>query len=260
MFVPEVAEQFQLVGITALIYDPRSIGASDGLPRQEIDPMKQVEDFSDALTFMSSLPIVDSSRIGFWGMSLSASVALCASALDKRAKFIIAICPLVSLDYGTTKFSKVLTKVMKDRESQTKGSDPFYLPLLSDNGVNPAGLGLGMDKENFEYIVRAKETVAPAFENRCTIQTYYKMIMWQPMGLMPYVAPTPVLFIVPELDTVSPAKDQVSLFTSLSQPKKVHIAPGKGHLNVMSGEDFPFLMKLQVDWVVSVLEGALTED
>lgn len=257
MFVPEVCEQFQQVGITALVYDPRSIGASDGLPRQQIDPMKQVEDFSDALTYLSSLPIVDSSCIGFWGMSLSASVALCAAALDKRAKFIIAICPLVSLDYGTAKFHKVLLRVLKDRESQLKGNDPFYLPLLSDQGQNPAGLGLGMDKENFEYIVRAKETVAPAFENRCTIQTYYKMVMWQPMGLMRYVTPTPVLFVVPELDTVSPAKEQIALFDTLSMPKKVHTAPGKGHLNVLSGEDFPFLMKLQVDWVMGAMEGTL---
>lgn len=137
MFVPEVAEQFQLAGITALIYDPRSLGASDGLPRNEVDPMRQVEDYSDALTFLSSLPVVDSSCIGFWGMSLSASVALCAAALDKRAKFIVAICPLVSLDYGTAKFSKVLAKVMKDRESQIQGNAPFYLPLLSQKGENP---------------------------------------------------------------------------------------------------------------------------
>lgn len=116
-----------------------------------------------------------------------------------------------------------------------------------------------MDNENFEYIVRAKETVAPAFENRSTIQTYYKMVMWQPMGLMKYVTPTPVIFIVPELDTVSPAKEQISLFETLSHPKKVHTALGKGHLNVLSGEDFPFLMKLQVDWVMTALEGTYTE-
>jgi hypothetical protein len=65
MFVLEVAEQFQLLGITALIYNPQSPGTSEGTPRNEIDPMKQVEDYSDAFTFLSTLLVVDSDRIGF---------------------------------------------------------------------------------------------------------------------------------------------------------------------------------------------------
>ena len=44
MFVPDVAEQYQLANITALIYDPRSLGLSDGTPRNNIDPIKQASD------------------------------------------------------------------------------------------------------------------------------------------------------------------------------------------------------------------------
>ena len=65
MFVSEVEETFQLAGITALIYDPRNTGTSDGMPRQEIDPIKQAEDYSDALTFLAGLPMVDPHRIAF---------------------------------------------------------------------------------------------------------------------------------------------------------------------------------------------------
>jgi fermentation-respiration switch protein FrsA (DUF1100 family) len=257
MFVPEVAEQFQLLGITSLIYDPRSTGVSDGTPRNEIDPMKQVEDYSDALTFLSTLPIVDSDRIGFWGMSFSGTIALCAAALDKRAKFVIGICPLLSFEYSKNRFPKVLAKAAKDRESQVKGNPPFYLPLLTDKGENPAGFGIGMDKEGFEYISTAKERVAPSFENRTTIQSYYKIVMWQPSGLMRYVSPTPVMFVVPELDRVSPPEDQIALFETFAEPKRLHVSMGKGHLNVLSGEDFPSIMKLQAGWAVAALDGTL---
>lgn len=65
MFVPEVAEQFQLANITALIYDPRSLGLSDGEPRNDIDPMKQVSDYSDALTFLLTHPLVNPGQICF---------------------------------------------------------------------------------------------------------------------------------------------------------------------------------------------------
>jgi len=74
---------------------------------------------------------------------------------------------------------------------------------------------------------------------------------------MRYVSPTPVMFVVPELDKVSPPDDQVALFKTFSEPKRLHISKGKGHLNVLSGEDLPFLMKLQADWVVAALEGTL---
>jgi fermentation-respiration switch protein FrsA (DUF1100 family) len=248
MFVLEVAEQFQLLGITALIYDPRSPGTSEGTPRNEIDPMKQVEDYSDEFTFLSTLLVVDSDRIGLWGMSFSGTIALCAAALDKRAKFVIAICPLLSFEYSKGRFPKVLAKAAKDRESQVKGNPPFYLALLTGKGENPAGFGIGMDKEGFEYISAAKERVAPSFENRTTIQSYYKIVIWQPSGLMRYVSPTPVMFVVPELDKLSPPEDQVALFNTFAEPKKLHISLGKGHLNVLSGEDFPFVMKLQATW------------
>lgn len=46
MLIPEVAEKFQSLGYNALIYDPRSIGDSDGSPRNQIDPHQQAEDLS----------------------------------------------------------------------------------------------------------------------------------------------------------------------------------------------------------------------
>jgi len=254
MFIPEVAEQFQAAGITALIYDPRNTGTSEGQPRNEIDPTKQVEDYSDALTFLNSLSIVDQDSIGFWGMSFSATISLCAVALDKRAKFVIAVCPLMAFEGDGERFSSILVKTMKDREFQLKGNLPFYIPLLTENGESPAGIGIWADKEVLEYISTAKERISSSFESRITIQTYYKMVQWQPSGLMRYVSPTPAMIVVPENDKVSPPDGQIALFNSLSEPKKMHMALGKGHLNVLSGSDFPNLMKLQVGWLSAAVE------
>ncbi|KAF7593594.1 hypothetical protein BBP40_011214 [Aspergillus hancockii] len=98
MFIPEVAERFQAEGITALIYDPRTLGESEGEPRNNIDPMMQTSDNSDALMFMRALPIVDPEAIAFWGQSFAGTIALCAAALDKRAKLCISICPLLDFE------------------------------------------------------------------------------------------------------------------------------------------------------------------
>lgn len=248
MFVPEVAEYFQLAGITALIYDPRTLGLSDGTPRNDIDPKKQAEDYHDALTFLSGLPIVDPNRIVYWGFSFAGMVALTAAALDKRAKLVIAVCPLTSFEFPRDKWPKVLAKAMKDRQSQLKGNAPFYVPVLTEKGENPAGFGIGTAEEDFGLIVNAK-MLAPNYENRTTIQTYYRIAAWQPFGLMPFVSPTPVMMVTPENDKISLKVNQLKLFDSLSEPKRSHVATGKGHMDVLSGEDFPKIMQMQVDFI-----------
>lgn len=66
--------------------------------------------------------------------------------------------------------------------------------------------------------------------------------------------PTPVLMVVPEKDMISPPEEQLALFETFPEPKKVHVAPGKGHLNVLSGDDFPALAKMQAEFVFEMLE------
>lgn len=62
------------------------------------------------------------------------------------------------------------------------------------------------------------------------------------------------MVIIPELDTISPPEGQVALFDTFPEPKHSHVALGKGHLNVLSGEDFPVLMEMQVQWLKERLE------
>jgi fermentation-respiration switch protein FrsA (DUF1100 family) len=213
------------------------------MPRNDTDPRKQAEDYHDALTFMSGLSMVDPNRIIFWGFSFAGMVSLTAAALDKRAKLVIAVCPLTDFEFGKDKFPRILAKVMRDRESQARGSAPFYLPVLTEKGENPAGFGIGTAEEDFMLIVNAKK-LAPNYENRTTLQTYYKIAAWQPFGLMPLVSPTPAMILTSENDKISLAANQLKLFDSMSEPKRSHIASGKGHMDILSGEDFPKLMKL----------------
>jgi pimeloyl-ACP methyl ester carboxylesterase len=248
MFVPDVAEYFQKAGITVLTYDPRSLGLSDGIPRNDIDPWKSAEDYHDALTFLKTQPIVDSERIGYWGFSFAGMVSLTAAALDKRAKLVIAVCPLTDFTFPAAKWPKVLAKAQQDRESRLKGNDVFYLPALTEKGENPTGFGNGTAKEDFNLILMAK-TIAPRYENRTTVQTYYRISAWHPFKLMPLVSPTPVMIVTAENDQISLAANQVKLFETFSEPKQLEIVPNKTHMDALSGDDFERVMQLQVDFV-----------
>lgn len=101
-------------------------------------------------------------------------------------------------------------------------------------------------------MVNAKSRGASRYENHTTFQSYYKIKLWQPQGIVRYLRSTPVMMVVPELDQISPPELQIALHNNFPEPKLLHIAPGKGHLNVLSGEDFPALAAMQADFVKNI--------
>lgn len=79
MYLDAFAEVFAAAGLAALAFDHRNLGASDGEPRQEIDPWRQIADTRDAISFALTLPETDPARIGVWGTSYSGGHATCSA-------------------------------------------------------------------------------------------------------------------------------------------------------------------------------------
>ena len=96
MYLDDFAEAFAAGGLAALVFDNRNFGASDGEPRQEIDPWTQVRDYRHAITWAQTRPEVDADRIGVWGSSYSGGHVLVLGAIDKRIKGVASQVPLVS--------------------------------------------------------------------------------------------------------------------------------------------------------------------
>lgn len=248
MLLPRIARHFQLSGITALVYDHRSVGSSDGIPRNDINPAHQVADYHDALTFLKTDGRVDPARIAFWGFSFGGAVALNAAALDKRAKAVIAVCPLTQWNLDTGKWRRVMEKAMQDRESRLCGNTPFSLPMITESGVNPAGFSSGIGASELSLVAEAKKI--PGFNLHTTIQTYYNIMAWSPFKLLEYIAPTPVLVVSPEDDRISPLADQKELiYDKVTGPKRMHVVPKKGHMDILDGDSFEAVMAVQVDFI-----------
>jgi pimeloyl-ACP methyl ester carboxylesterase len=71
---------------------------------------------------------------------------------------------------------------------------------------------------------------------------------------MPFVSITPVLIVTFENDLVSPAEKQKCLiFDQFKEPKRLHIVPGKGHMNVLGGDDFFRVLNVQVEFLRSTV-------
>jgi cephalosporin-C deacetylase-like acetyl esterase len=88
--------------ISCLVYDNRGFGDSDqrpDQPRHEIIPQLQQSDYSDAITYASSLPDVDPNRIGIWGSSYSGGHVLYVGAVDRRVKAVLSQVCVQSLSF-----------------------------------------------------------------------------------------------------------------------------------------------------------------
>ena len=96
MFLDAYAERFAEAGVAALVFDNRNFGASDGEPRQEIDPWAQVRDYRHAISFARQLQGVDPDRVGIWGSSYSGAHVIVVGAIDRRVRAVVPQVPMIS--------------------------------------------------------------------------------------------------------------------------------------------------------------------
>ncbi|KAK5628947.1 hypothetical protein RRF57_004662 [Xylaria bambusicola] len=248
IMLPKVAESFQGSGITALAYDPRTLGESDGNPRRDIDPAKHVSDLHDAFTFLQKHPIVEPDKIAYWGFSFNGVVALNAAALDKRAKCVIAVSPLTDLSYPPEHLHVLLRDAMEDRGAQLAGTEPAYVPVVQKDGTCPYGWGPGTNMNEY-HVAEKSASRFPTYKNEMTIQSHYRISTWRPYDLIPQVAPTPVMIVTPVEDRMSLPTRQKALFEKLSMPKEHLLVPNKGHMDVFTGKSFGTIMSEQVKFL-----------
>src|SRR5947208_2455793 len=78
-------------GFITLAFDASYNGESGGQPRSIASPEAFVEDFSAAVDFLGTRPLVDRNRIGVIGVCGSGGFALSAAAIDPRMKAIATV-------------------------------------------------------------------------------------------------------------------------------------------------------------------------
>ncbi|WP_431235997.1 alpha/beta hydrolase (plasmid) [Mycolicibacterium psychrotolerans] len=119
MLMPDYNRDFAEQGVMSLTFDYPGFGGSAGQPRQQVDPPQQFRAFCAALDVLTQNPLVDQSRIGVWGTSLSGGHALKIAATDSRIRAVAAVIPFIHLT--PTANPELLPVVVKDAVSRVLG-------------------------------------------------------------------------------------------------------------------------------------------
>jgi len=255
MYLDDFADVFAAAGFAAVVFDNRGFGASDGEPRQELDPWAQVRDYRHACTYAETLDVVDNDRIGFWGVSYGGGNVIVAAALDRRCKCVVSLIPMVS---GYRQFRRFLPAHMapmiraafdSDRRARFAGAAPQMIPVVSERALDP--YVVLPQQESYDFFTSTQTERAPAWRNELTLRSAEMASEYEAGMYIDRVSPTPLQLIVMANDLVTLADDAIEFYERALEPKKLVLLPGN-HYEAYR-ESFPETSAASRDWFVQHL-------
>jgi uncharacterized protein len=231
MYLDKFAEGFAAAGLASVVFDNRNFGASEGEPRQEIDPWRQVRDYREAITYAETLPETDRNRIGIWGSSYSGGHVLVVGAIDRRVKCVVSQVPLAS---GRGNIQRLVradmiaaTQAMfaEDRRNRFQGKPPAMVPVVAEDPMAPCALPT---PDSWKWFTETGRSRAPAWRNEVTLRTLEMLSEYEPATYIANISPTPLLMVVALQDHLAVADLALAAYERALEPKRLVTLPG-GH-------------------------------
>ncbi len=233
------AKAFVEAGFVVLLHDHRGFGASEGLPRQDVDPWRQVADWRRAISYLESLDVVDPKRIGLWGTSYAGGHAIVLGATDRRLKCVVAQVPTISgFEQGLRRVPPENVPAIEemfadDDRAQLRGEPPRRQAIVNDD---PSIAASYRARDAIDFYL---QPVPPgAWENNVTVSSTRAARMYEPGQWITRVSPTPLLMVAAMRDTITLTDLELAAYERALQPKRLVTIEG-GHFD-------PYLSQFRV--------------
>ncbi len=189
------------------------------LKRTRLLPMKMVEDYRNAISYLQGEPGVDPDRIGVWGSSFAGGHSIMAAAQDARVKAVSVQIPSIA-----GKNAPVVPT-------------PLRGALLTD-AIKRARTGEGGEYET-------------GFSTRrmVDIETQQAVAEYRPFHHLKAIGDRPVQFVVAEKEELMKNADHAyAALEVLTGPKKLISVPGITHFEMYSNEPFEISSNAAAEW------------
>jgi len=235
MYLDKFAEVFAGAGLNVVVFDNRCFGASDGEPRQEIDPWAQVRDYRHAITY-------------------SGGHVMVVAAIDRRVKAVVSQVPLASGHDNLRALVRsdfiagLREQFDADRLARFHGEPPAMVPVVDEDPLAPSALPT---PDSWQWFTETGKNLAPAWRNEVTLRSVEMFTEYEPASYLPYISPTPLLMLVAFGDHLVPAELATAAFGHAHEPKQLIVLPG-GHFDAYVA-GFAAASGLARDWFVQHL-------
>ncbi|WP_414911784.1 alpha/beta hydrolase [Pseudomonas sp. IT-P44] len=235
LYATKMAEQ----GFVMLSLDLSFWGASEGTPRQAVSPDIYAEDFSAAVDFLGTQPIVDRERIGVIGICGSGSFAISAAKIDPRLKAIATVSMYDmgaanrnGLKHGVTaeQRQQIIREAAQQRDIEFQGGQIRY---TGGTPLKLTGNAVGDEFYDFYRTTRGEVTPAGASAQTTTMPTLtsnVKFMNFYPFNDIDSISPRPLLFIAgAKAHSLEFSEDA---YKRAAEPKELLIIPDAGHVDL----------------------------
>lgn len=189
------------------------------LKRTRLIPLKQVEDYRNAISYLQGEPGVDPDRIGIWGSSFAGGNVIVTAALDSRVKAVVGQVPAIS------------------GKDSPAGPVPLRGRALED-AIKRARTGQGGE---FETGFSTRRMI--------DIETNQMVAEYRPFHYLKAVGDRPVLLIPAEKDElINNRTNSYAAMEVLTGPKKLIEVPGVTHFEIYINEAFEISSNAAAAW------------
>jgi len=245
--IERFAKAFVQAGFVVLLHDHRGFGASDGLPRHDVDPWRQIADWRRAISYLESLDVVDPKRIGLWGTSYAGGHAIVLGATDRRLRAVVAQVPTISgFEQGLRRIAPENVAAIEeafadDDRAQLRGEPPRRQAIVSADPKVPASYRA---KDAIDFYLQP--TPPGAWTNDVTVRSTRAARMYEPGHWIARVSPTPLLMVVATRDTITLTDLELAAYERALQPKHLVTIEG-GHFDPYLSQ-FDVSSRAALDW------------
>lgn len=253
-YTDTIAENLANAGIAVILYDHPCFGASDGLPRQEADPVAQIQGYRNAITFLQSRSDIDSDRIGVFGSSFAGGHVLVVGAVDRRVKCVYAQVPVISGGTSLSRFinSEAMRGIRRmfdqDRLARFQGAEPGVIPLITED---PTAMAAMADRETYAWYQSIEPERLATWRNEITVRSIELLSGYEPGDYIGRISPTPLLMVVAQQDILTHSDLAFAAYERALHPKRLAILPG-GHF-VVYNEEFAESQRLMTSFFLEHL-------
>jgi dipeptidyl aminopeptidase/acylaminoacyl peptidase len=212
-------------GMAVLVFDYRGFGDSDG-DATYLDPMDQVADWRNAVTYLASRPEIDESRIGAFGSGgTGGGNAVMAAGLDDRIKATVSQVPIADgRDWlhrmrREHEWLEFLERLEADRTERVRtGTAEMVAPR--------DGIMVPTPERKTTTIKSDVDARIPAEVQLASAEAIFA---YRPIDVVDRIAPRALMIICVERDATTPEDHAVALYERAGGPKRLVVQTGTTH-------------------------------
>ena len=232
------AKRLAAQGFVVVVYDSSHQGESGGELRLLEDPAIRVEDARCAADFLTTLPYVDDTRMGVFGICAGGGYALAVAQTERRFKAVAGVSATPMGEAARTMFGqpipnaeliKALEAAASQRTAQARGEKTISLPTVPTRleDINENTPTMMREGHDYYHTPRGQHPNAPGLFPMSSMD---KMLAFSVFTLIPDLLTQPLLLVAGSIADTKIFSDQA--YALSNGPKELFVIDGATHIDL----------------------------